>query len=132
MIDKKLFCHDPSHSSLLTERPLHARRALLRILAASAAGWVTGGVARAASSPAATNAKNLRVGPRRRVTSPTQAALLATDDTEVLIDAGDYVGHVAAWPQNRLVLRAVDGPVRIIADNKSAEGKGIWVIKGDD
>jgi hypothetical protein len=50
----------------------------------------------------------------------------------VLIDSGDYVGDVAVWTQSDLVLRAIDGPVRIIADNKSADEKGIWLVKGDN
>ena len=133
MIHKSLCCHDGSGSSLSTGNTSHRRRALLRVLAASAGSWFTGGVAGATpQSQTATTARIVRVGRSRRVTALAEAARLATDDTEVLIDAGDYVGDVASWPQNRLVLRAVDGPVRIIAEGKSAEGKGIWVIKGDD
>ena len=73
----------------------------------------------------------VRVGPHRTLTRIADAALHAKSGDTVLVDAGDYVGDVASWPQSNLTIRAVGGRARLNAGNRSAEGKAIWVIKGD-
>ena len=57
------------------------------------------------------------------------AAARAQDGDVVEIEAGEYRGDVAVWQQRRLVIRAVGGPVRLVADGRSAEDKAIWVIR---
>ncbi|OOV09081.1 hypothetical protein RF819_11530 [Rhodoferax fermentans] len=79
-----------------------------------------------------TDARVLRVGPAQAFSSIAAAAAKAKDGDTVEIDAGDYVGDVAVWNQNRLTLRGMGGPVKLMAGGKSAQGKAIWVIRGTD
>jgi len=74
----------------------------------------------------------LRVGPQRAMHSLAQAAARARDGDIIEVDAGDYPGDVAIWRQQRLVIRGVGGRARLIANGASAEGKGIWVVRGGD
>jgi hypothetical protein len=74
----------------------------------------------------------IRVGPQHAVKRIADAARQARDGAEVVIEPGDYAGDVATWTQNRLSLRAERCCVRLFARGRSAEGKAIWVIKGDD
>lgn len=73
----------------------------------------------------------LRVGPRRKITSSAAAAQIARDGDVIEIDAGDYPDDVATWPQSGLVIRAVGGRARLLSTRATAEGKGIFVVKGD-
>jgi len=50
----------------------------------------------------------------------------------VEIEAATYAADVAVWRANRLTLKGVGGRPHITGDGRHAEGKGIWVIKGDD
>ena len=77
-------------------------------------------------------ARLLHVGTGRAITTVAQAAGVARSGDTILIDAGDYVGDVATWAQDRLTIRAPSGRVRIIANGKAAEDKAIWVIHGTD
>lgn len=70
----------------------------------------------------------IRVGPDGEAATIAQAARLARDGDTVEVQAGEYRGDVAVWPQKRLTIRAVGGRARLFADGKAAEGKGIWVI----
>jgi hypothetical protein len=72
------------------------------------------------------------VGPGRELKRPSAAAKLAGDGDLVEIDAGVYESDAAVWRQNRLTIRGVGGRARLRADGAHAEGKAIWVIKGDD
>ena len=71
----------------------------------------------------------LSVGPRRAIKRIADAARLARDGDLVEIDAGDYVGDVAVWQQDDLMLRAVGGRARLHAAGAAAEGKAIWVLR---
>ena len=73
----------------------------------------------------------IRVGPQQLVTTIAEAAKRARDGDTIEIEAGDYIRDVAVWSKSDLTIRAVDGPVRIIAGGASAEGKGTFVIRGD-
>jgi hypothetical protein len=73
----------------------------------------------------------LYVGPGREFVRPSQAAKAARDGALVEIVAGDYKGDVAVWRQNDLTLRGVGPRPHLRAGGKAAEGKAIWVIKGD-
>jgi len=83
-------------------------------------------------SSGAADAATLQVGPQRVLKLPSEAAKVAKDGDVVVIDAGVYPGDVAIWPQNRLTLRGVGGRAHLDARGKAAEGKAIWVIKGND
>lgn len=84
--------------------------------------------------PSATTAgtRTLRVGPGAEFAAPSSAAAVARDGDTVEIEPGDYRGDVAVWSANRL--RIVGGTPRpaIDADGRHAQGKGTWVVRGDD
>jgi hypothetical protein len=73
----------------------------------------------------------LKVGPGQRFARPSEAARVAGDGAVVEIHAGDYQGDVAVWRQNDLTLRGVGGRPHLRAGGRAADGKAIWVIKGD-
>ena len=73
----------------------------------------------------------LRVGPGRQFLKPSQAARAARDGDIVEIDAGIYEGDVTAWDVNSLVIRAI-GLVVLRAAGQAAEGKAIWVTRGEN
>jgi hypothetical protein len=77
----------------------------------------------------ARDARTLRVGPSQPLRSIAAAAREARDGDTVEVDAGEYAGDVAVWPQKRLTIRARDGRVRLVADGRAAEGKAIWVLR---
>ncbi len=83
-------------------------------------------------APLDINARTLRVGPMAEYTTPSAAAAAARDGDTVEIAGGDYRADVAVWSANRL--RIVGGTPRphIRAEGQDAQGKGIWVIRGDD
>jgi hypothetical protein len=62
---------------------------------------------------------------------PSEAAAVAVDGSVVEIDGGNYDADVAVWTQNRLVLRGVSGRPHLRAQGRTAEDKGIWLLKGD-
>lgn len=72
----------------------------------------------------------LQVGPQREFLSIAAAASRARSGDTVEVDAGEYLGDVAAWHQDNLKIHAVGGRAKLVAAGKSAEGKGIWVISG--
>jgi hypothetical protein len=74
----------------------------------------------------------LRVGAKRELKRPSAAAQIARDGDVVEIDADIYDGDAASWLQNRLTIRGVGGRPHLRAGGAHAEGKAIWVIKGND
>lgn len=74
----------------------------------------------------------LSVGAERGLKVPSAAARIAHDGDVIEIDAGVYVKDAAVWRQNRLTIRAVGGRVHLRADGAHAEGKAIWVLKGNE
>lgn len=74
--------------------------------------------------------KLIQVGADKPLRSIGAAAKVARDGDTVEIDAGDYLGDVAVWTQDNLILRSVGGVARLIANGASAEDKAIWVIRG--
>jgi hypothetical protein len=73
----------------------------------------------------------LKVGPGQQYTRPSEAAGVAGDGALVEIFAGEYEGDVAVWRQNDLTLRGVGERPHLRAGGRDAEGKAIWVIKGN-
>jgi len=88
--------------------------------------------AEAAGQSASGTARILRVGPQLAIRTIAAAAALARDGDIIEIEAGDYMGDVAIWTQNKLTLRGVGGRPRLIAAGASAEQKAIWVVRGGD
>lgn len=76
-------------------------------------------------------ARTITVGPHGDVARVAQAAQLALDGDTVIIEPGTYVGDVAVWPQHDLTVRARACCVRIVAAGEAAEGKAIFVVKGN-
>lgn len=77
-------------------------------------------------------AATLRVGPNESIRSVAEAARLARDGDVVEIVAANYNGDVAVWSQAHLTIRGVGGRPVLSAEGQSAEGKGIWVVRGVD
>ncbi|MCX9156428.1 hypothetical protein OPU71_09865 [Niveibacterium sp. 24ML] len=86
-------------------------------------------MALASASPAL--AETLRVGPNEAIRTIADAARLAKDGDVVEITAGEYRGDVAVWSQKDLTIRGVGGMPRLLAMGASAEGKGIFVVRGE-
>ena len=79
------------------------------------------------------NATIWSVGPSRFYTVPSAVSSLVAHGDTVEIDAGLYTGNVAKWFANNLVIRGVgQGYVHLEAAGIHAEGKAIWVIKGEN
>jgi hypothetical protein len=72
----------------------------------------------------------LRVAPGDPLLSLAATARAARDGDTIEVEPGDYVGDVTVWPQNDLTIRGAGSRPRLIADGKSAEGKAIFVVKG--
>ena len=84
------------------------------------------------TSPGSNLSSTIQVGPQRFYKVPSAAAAVAQDGDIVEIDAEEYLGDVAIWRANNLTIRGVRGRPHLFANGADAEGKGIWVIKGDD
>ena len=77
----------------------------------------------------------LRVGPDKEFRLPSAAARSARDGDVIEIDAGLYEKDVAVWPQHNLTIRGIGGmggKAHIRWDGVVAEGKALWVIKGNN
>jgi hypothetical protein len=86
--------------------------------------------AQATREPAHANV--LRVGPHRDLKRPSDAARVARDGDLIEIEATVYEADAAVWRQHHLTIRGVGGRAHLRADGAHAEGKAIWVIKGND
>lgn len=76
--------------------------------------------------------RRLQVGPAPRpYLTPSAASVEAQAGDIIEIAAGDYVGDVAVWRASDIVLCGEGAGAALKANGKDAEGKGIWVIKGD-
>ena len=92
---------------------------------AAGAALLPPGLSRAASPVV------MKVGVNQAIKSLASASAHAKDGMRIEVDAGDYIGDVAVWPQSDLTLQAVGGRVRLIAGGLSAQGKGIFVTTGE-
>jgi|GEM_PF-1062178 len=72
------------------------------------------------------------VGPTRTYTVPSQVSNLVGNGDTVLIDAGTYIGDVASWNADDLVLIGMRGRAHLRANGNNAQGKAIWVISGNN
>lgn len=84
--------------------------------------------------PPAEAAQVLKVGPGEEYRTPCAAFAAAQDGDTVTIDAAgskDYRGDVCAITADRLRIKGVHGRPHVRAAGRNAEGKAIWVVKGD-
>jgi hypothetical protein len=72
----------------------------------------------------------LRVSSSDPLLSLAATARAARDGDTIEVESGTYAGDVAAWPQSNLTIRGIGKRPVLVADGKSAEGKGIFVLKG--
>ena len=85
------------------------------------------------SSPATAGTRTLHVGPGAKYGTPCEAFKDAQDGDTIEINAsGSYSGDVCRISANMLLIRGTYGKAKIDAANKSAEGKAIWIIGGND
>ncbi len=73
----------------------------------------------------------LRVGPGQKLSTPGAAARAARDGDVVLIEAAEYRDQRAVWPQDGLLIRGVNGRPHLVAGERLAQAKAIWVVNGD-
>lgn len=74
----------------------------------------------------------LQVGPDKPYQQPCAALAVAAPGDIVEIDAGVYTGDVCAFYADDLTIRGVNGRAHLVSDGKYAQGKGIWVPKGNN
>jgi Right handed beta helix region len=76
----------------------------------------------------------IQVGPLKHFAAPCQAIAKARPGDLIEIDSSIvYRGDVCAWKTNGLTLRGVGpGRAHIDAAGRHSQGKGIWVIAGND
>lgn len=74
---------------------------------------------------------SLHVGSKRAIKTIAAAAALARTGAIIEVDSGNYLGDVAVWEHDNIVVRAVGGRVRLQATGANAEGKGIWVVRAN-
>lgn len=75
----------------------------------------------------------LRVGRNEAYTLPSMAAKAAHDGDTIEIQAdGDYLNDEVIWKQNNLLIKGVSGRPYIKNNGVTKNGKGLWVIRGDN
>jgi hypothetical protein len=77
-------------------------------------------------------AATLTVGKETAMPTIAEAARQAQDGDVVEILPGEYHGDVAVWQQKRLTIRGIGETPVLKADDRSAEGKAIWVFRNGD
>ncbi len=78
------------------------------------------------------NARIIHISPDKVQKIPSIAAMIANDGDTVNIEAGVYLNDVAVWRQNNLTIRGINGKAHMKAPDAYAEGKAIWVVKGNN
>jgi hypothetical protein len=86
------------------------------------------GAAIAAPASAATRS----VGTGKTYATPCKAFAAAAAGDVIEIQAGTYTGDVCWISQSNLTIRGVNGRPKIAAGGKSAGGKAIWVVSGNN
>jgi hypothetical protein len=77
-------------------------------------------------------AATLQVGPGKTFATPCAAAAVAADGDVIEIAGGLYRRDVCVIRPNNLTLRGVNGRPHLDAGDASAQGKAIWVIRGNN
>jgi hypothetical protein len=105
-----------------------AERALAHLRCAQTAPAVV----RWSPGPIDASRRRLRVGPGQRYPRIVDAAAAAGDGDVIEIEAGDYPGAVATWPQHGLLIRGVGGRPHIAANDQRVADRDVWLFTGDD
>ncbi len=71
------------------------------------------------------------VGPGRPYAYPSAVSSLVETGDTIYIEAGVYADDVAVWRADSLYIAGIGGMVELSSGGQAAEGKAIWVIKGD-
>src|SRR5262245_56516697 len=74
----------------------------------------------------------LQVGAGKPFARPSQAAAAAKDGDVIEISSGVYTGDAAVWKANNLTIRATGARAHLNANGANAQGKGIWVVQGNN
>jgi hypothetical protein len=81
-------------------------------------------------------ATTYHVGPSRAYISPNALFLanVVQNGDIIEIDVADYidVAAFANWSADNLIIRGVGGRPHLIANGQNFQGKGIWIISGDN
>jgi len=77
-------------------------------------------------------AVTFHVGPQRTYKAPSEVASFVNDGDIIEVDAGVYFNDVTVWRKNNLTIRGNNGRAHIQVNGTNAEGKGIWVVKGNN
>lgn len=83
-------------------------------------------------APLISHAGAIKVGPSRACKTPGQAARIAKDGDRIEIDPGTYTNDAAVWHQDNLFIHGINGRPHLKSTGASAEGKAIWVVKGNN
>jgi hypothetical protein len=79
------------------------------------------------------SAATLSVGPGKTYAAPCAAFAKAQSGDIIQIDGGKtYSGDVCAISASNLTIRGVNGRPKIDAAGKNAQGKGTWVVQGNN
>lgn len=70
------------------------------------------------------------VGPGEKVATLHEAARLAHDGEVIEIRPGVYRGQPVVWTQDRLLIRGSAQRPVMLADDRNAGGKALWVVRG--
>jgi hypothetical protein len=73
-----------------------------------------------------------QVGPSRTYTTPSAVSTLVNDGDTVEMDAAVYLGDVCTWTNNNLLLKGIGGRAHLKANGNNAQGKGTWVLAGNN
>jgi hypothetical protein len=82
--------------------------------------------------PALGRAATLQVGPDKPYKTVRAAAQAAQSGDVVEIDAGIYSADATTWNANNLTVRGVGGRPHMRADGAEVDGKGTWVVYGNN
>lgn len=74
----------------------------------------------------------IRVGINEQIKTPSTAAQIANQGDTIVIQSGVYENDAAVWQANNLTIRGINGVAHLKANGTNAEGKAIWVIKGEN
>nr|WP_295082304.1 right-handed parallel beta-helix repeat-containing protein [uncultured Roseateles sp.] len=116
----------------MKDSALNPQRRLALQGAAAAASWLALPAGFCATQAQTQPRATLKVGPKREIRSLSAASREAKDGMVIEVDAGEYLGDVAAWSQNGITLKAVGGRVVLRAAGMSMQNKGIFVTTGRD
>jgi hypothetical protein len=94
---------------------------------------VAAGAVLAASFAGSASAATLSVGPGKTYSAPCAAfARAAAGDVVEIAGGVTYSGDVCGISTSNLIIRGVNGRPRIDANGANAQGKGTWVVSGNN